>query len=170
MRTRRGCGTRDATSFDFLGYTFGPLHSPRTGGRYNGVQPSREGCRGHQGGHPSTAAARKPGAMGRRRACAEPHRAGLARVLLLRDGDEGAARGAAPSVPRGSPLSAPSAQAGQRLATGGSLCRSSLGNWASCRPWLSRARRCACLDVKPVREPDDRNGHVRFDERGGETE
>jgi hypothetical protein len=24
--------------------------------------------------------------------------------------------------------------------------------------------------VKPVREPDDRNGHVRFDERGGETE
>jgi hypothetical protein len=28
----------------------------------------------------------------------------------------------------------------------------------------------ACLTVKPVREPDDRNGHVRFDERGGETE
>jgi RNA-directed DNA polymerase len=27
-------------SFDFLGYTFGPMHSPRTGGRYNGVQPS----------------------------------------------------------------------------------------------------------------------------------
>src|SRR5712692_11410766 len=24
--------------------------------------------------------------------------------------------------------------------------------------------------VKPVREPDDRNGHVRFDERGRETE
>ncbi len=33
-----------------------------------------------------------------------------------------------------------------------------------------RARRCACRDVKPVREPDDRDGHVRFDERGGETE
>ena len=29
-------------SFDFLGYTFGPMHSPRTGGRYNGVQPSRK--------------------------------------------------------------------------------------------------------------------------------
>jgi DNA-binding transcriptional MerR regulator len=27
-----------------------------------------------------------------------------------------------------------------------------------------------CLQVKPVREPDDRNGHVRFDERKGETE
>jgi len=28
--------------FDFLGYTFGPLHSPRTGGRYNGARPSRK--------------------------------------------------------------------------------------------------------------------------------
>ena len=27
-------------SFDFLGYTFGPMYSPRTGGRYNGVRPS----------------------------------------------------------------------------------------------------------------------------------
>jgi RNA-directed DNA polymerase len=29
-------------SFDFLGYTFGPMYSPRTGGRYNGVRPSRK--------------------------------------------------------------------------------------------------------------------------------
>src|SRR6266849_3085343 len=45
-----------------------------------------------------------------------------------------------------------------------------LGNSAS---WLwppARGRPCACLDVNPVREPDDPNGHVRFDERGGETE
>ncbi len=28
----------------------------------------------------------------------------------------------------------------------------------------------ACLGVKPIREPDDRNGQVRFDEREGETE
>lgn len=28
--------------FDFLGYTFGPLHSPRTGGRYNGACPSNK--------------------------------------------------------------------------------------------------------------------------------
>jgi RNA-directed DNA polymerase len=27
-------------AFDFLGYTFGPRYSPRTGGRYNGVRPS----------------------------------------------------------------------------------------------------------------------------------
>lgn len=28
--------------FDFLGYTFGPMYSPRTGGRYNGATPSRK--------------------------------------------------------------------------------------------------------------------------------
>lgn len=28
--------------FDFLGYTFGPLYSPRTGGRYNGATPSKK--------------------------------------------------------------------------------------------------------------------------------
>jgi len=28
-------------AFDFLGYTFGPMYSPRTGGRYNGVRPSK---------------------------------------------------------------------------------------------------------------------------------
>jgi len=29
-------------SFDFLGYTFGPMYSPRTGGRYNGASPSKK--------------------------------------------------------------------------------------------------------------------------------
>src|SRR5207247_8866684 len=35
---------RDArcTCFDFLGYTFGPMYSPRTGGRYNGARPSKK--------------------------------------------------------------------------------------------------------------------------------
>jgi RNA-directed DNA polymerase len=28
--------------FDFLGYTFGPMYSPRTGGRYNGASPSKK--------------------------------------------------------------------------------------------------------------------------------
>ena len=28
--------------FTFLGYTFGPMYSPRTGGRYNGAQPSKK--------------------------------------------------------------------------------------------------------------------------------
>lgn len=37
----RVCNARCAP-FDFLGYTFGPLYSPRTGGRYNGARPSRK--------------------------------------------------------------------------------------------------------------------------------
>ena len=37
----RVCNAR-RESFDFLGYTFGPLYSPRTGGHYHGAQPSRK--------------------------------------------------------------------------------------------------------------------------------
>lgn len=33
-------------SFDFLGYTFGRLHSPRTGGAYVGVRPARKKVQG----------------------------------------------------------------------------------------------------------------------------
>jgi hypothetical protein len=32
-------------AFDFLLYTFGPMYSPRTGGRYNGVRPSKKPSR-----------------------------------------------------------------------------------------------------------------------------
>ena len=35
-----------AESFDFLGYTFGRMYSPRTGGAYLGTQPARQGARG----------------------------------------------------------------------------------------------------------------------------
>jgi RNA-directed DNA polymerase len=37
----RVCNAR-CESFDFLGYTFGPMYSPRTGGRYNGARPSKK--------------------------------------------------------------------------------------------------------------------------------
>jgi len=37
----RVCNAR-CESFDFLGYTFGPMYSPRTGGCYNGARPSRK--------------------------------------------------------------------------------------------------------------------------------
>src|SRR6266852_358790 len=37
----RVCNAR-CESFDFLGYTFGPMHSPRTGGCYNGARPSKK--------------------------------------------------------------------------------------------------------------------------------
>src|SRR5207245_2325962 len=36
----RVCNAR-CESFDFLGYTFGPMHSPRTA-RYNGARPSKK--------------------------------------------------------------------------------------------------------------------------------
>jgi RNA-directed DNA polymerase len=35
----RVCDAR-CEPFTFLGYTFGPMYSPRTGGRYNGARPS----------------------------------------------------------------------------------------------------------------------------------
>jgi hypothetical protein len=37
----RVCSAR-CEPFTFLGYTFGPMYSPRTGGRYNGAQPSKK--------------------------------------------------------------------------------------------------------------------------------
>jgi RNA-directed DNA polymerase len=37
----RVCDAR-SEPFDFLGYTFGPMYSPRTGGRYNGARPSKK--------------------------------------------------------------------------------------------------------------------------------
>ena len=37
----RVCNAR-CESFDFLGYTFGPMYSPRTGGPYNGARPSKK--------------------------------------------------------------------------------------------------------------------------------
>jgi RNA-directed DNA polymerase len=82
---------RDARcdAFDFLGYTFSPMYSPRTGGRYNGGAAIEEGRRVPAERHSSSAAARQPGALGGRRPYPEPHRAGLVRLLLLRHGHEG---------------------------------------------------------------------------------
>ena len=37
----RVCDAR-SEPFDFLGYTFGPMYSPRTGGRYHGARPSKK--------------------------------------------------------------------------------------------------------------------------------
>jgi hypothetical protein len=153
----------------FLGYTFGPMHSPRTGGCYNGAQPSKQ----------AVAAIKerirnrlRPGlqAMGGSRARPEPYRTRMGQLLQLWLGREGAARGTSVSVPRGSPLSPPTAQ-GRRVwflavPTGARVWRTGRGSGGS----ASSSCVCACLYVKSVREPDDRNGHVRFDERGEETE
>ena len=53
----RVCDAR-CEPFDFLGYTFGPMYSPRTGGRYNGARAFQEGCGLGQGTYPATPAVR----------------------------------------------------------------------------------------------------------------
>ena len=78
--------------------------------------------------------------------------------------------GGAPPVPHRPPLSTPPAQDCRVWLSAVSHACCLWGTGCRVAADASRARRCACLDVKPVREPDDRNGHVRFDERGGETE
>src|SRR6266849_2293463 len=105
-------GVRDARceSFDFLGYTFGPMYSPRTLQRSTAFE---EGHRLHQGGDPETTAEREPSAVGGGGQSSEPHRAGLGGVLLLRIVGEGAARCAAAFVSCGAPLSPTTAQAGR---------------------------------------------------------
>src|SRR3972149_3424818 len=92
------------------------------------------------------------------------------RLLLIRFGGERAARGDAASVSRGPALS-PSAAQDRRPwlpAVSHAGCLREAGRAVA--RLLFPVRVCACLFVKPVREPDAGNLHVRFDERGGETE
>ena len=159
-------------SFDFLGYTFGPMHSPRTGGRYNGARPSKK----------AVASIRDK----IRRRLRPGNHAPWAEVA----GDlNRMARGWAGYFSYGSVTKARHAvncicitrsvaffAVGIRwLAadTGSFPLKMCLGSWASCLPNPvpgSSARLSACLDVKSVREPGAGNLHARFDERGGETE
>src|SRR5579862_8764 len=129
-----------------------------------------KGGRLYQGTHSEPFAARKPGAMGRSRAGPEPHGAGMDQLLRLWLGNEGAAGGTGAPVPCGSPLSPPATQG--RWAWVSSV-PSAARFWGTGRGFpraASASPFCAYLSVKSVREPDDRNGHVRFDERGEETE
>ena len=131
-------------SFDFLGYTFGPMYSPRTGGRYNGARPSKKAVASIKD------AIRQRLRPGNQAPWEEVVRAlnrtvrGWCGLLLLRLGDEGAARCAAAPVPHGPSLSPPPAQ-------GGRVWLSAVSH--ACRVWgtgcrvaadASRARRCAC--------------------------
>jgi hypothetical protein len=56
------------------------------------------------------------------------------------------------------------------VAPAGSPARLSLENAACCVSNACLSRPAVCLTVKPVGEPDALIGHVRFDERGWETE
>src|ERR1700730_15070090 len=52
----------------------------------------------------------------------------------------------------------------------GFLARTSTRNWACCAFVAGAKGPDVCLTMKPVGKPDAGNPHVRFDERGGETE
>jgi group II intron maturase len=52
----------------------------------------------------------------------------------------------------------------------GRLARTSTRNWACCAFVAGAKGPDVCLTMKPVGKPDAGNPHVRFDERGGETE
>src|SRR3984893_17697613 len=52
----------------------------------------------------------------------------------------------------------------------GFLVRTSTRNWACCAFVAGAKGPDVCLTMKPVGKPDAGNPHVRFDERGGETE
>src|SRR5438876_11708094 len=167
----RLCNAR-CESFDFLGYTFGPLYSPRTGGRYHGARPSKKALasirekirrRLRPGNHApwedvvrdlnrvvrGWAACFRYGSVTNARHAVTLHLYHTVRRFLRRRHQV--------------------AGAGYRQFP----IQDVLGSWASCLPNPvpgSPVRLCACLDVKPVREPGAGNLHARFDERGGETE
>jgi len=156
--------------FTFLGYTFGPLYSPRTGGRYNGAQPSKKAVAsikerirsrlqpGIQAPWEEVVCALNRtvrgwvnyfsyGSVSKARHTVHLHLYHTVRRFLRRR------HKVAGSGFRQFPESHVFGGTGRtflRLQTS--------------------SRCCACLYVKSVREPDDRNGHVRFDERGGATE
>ena len=50
------------------------------------------------------------------------------------------------------------------------LCRGTKESYAPCRCRVRSVLFPVCLTMKPVGEPDALIGHVRFDERGWETE
>src|ERR1700693_162490 len=52
----------------------------------------------------------------------------------------------------------------------GFLVRTSTRNWACCAFVAGAKGPDVCLTMKPVGKPGAGNPHVRFDERGGETE
>src|SRR5439155_22582130 len=91
-------------------------------------------------------------------------------LLQLRFDIESAARGARSFGPCGPSLSSPAAQSRWAWLSAIPLQAHLWGIGGVLSGDCSTSGYCACLHVKSVREPDDRNGQVRFDERGEETE
>jgi RNA-directed DNA polymerase len=97
-------------AFDFLGYTCGPMYSPRTGGHYHGVRPSKKAVATMRDAIRRQLRPGNPGTVGGHRPHVGPHCAELVPLFLLRHGHESAARCGVTHVPHRPSLSAPPAQ------------------------------------------------------------
>ena len=158
-----------AKSFDFLGYTFGRMYSPRTGGAYLGAQPAQEGARRL----PSTqrvggqaADVHPAGSDGL------PGQSGVARVgqlLLLRNLHLGVPPRASARVPSGPSVVTKEVreQGAGMQPISRKLSRTRV--WPAEHPETSPSLLVG-ETMNLVREPDAGNPPVRFDEREVETE
>ena len=156
-------------SFDFLGYTLGPRHFPEGGRWYLGASLSKKSVRRIKTKVSELLTPENKGAWPEVQArlnrllggwSAYFSHGALASVYRAVDdhvydhvrnscADDTKRRGAA-----------------QR----GFLVRTSTRNWACCAFVAGAKGPDVCLTMKPVGKPDAGNPHVRFDERGGETE
>jgi len=155
--------------FDFLGYAFGPHHYRKDGHWYLGASPSKKSVLrlkakvndllvpGNMGAWPEARAAQLP-------------IAGLVDVLRLRHPPAGVPSDRQPRLRPGPPLPGSASQ--------GALARHQPlpARSGVRRTWGAPPQACpfgtpaVCPAMKPVGKPDAGNPHVRFDERGGETE
>jgi RNA-directed DNA polymerase len=155
--------------FAFLGYTFGPHHY-RKDGHWSGGEPVEEERAAAQGEGQRSAGARQHERLARGARPAQPPVAGLVGVLRLRHPPAGVPGDRQPRLRSGPPLPGSAPQGAlarhQSLPAGGGIRR------ARGAPPQARTLGTAavCLAMKPVGKPDAGNPHVRFDERGGETE
>jgi RNA-directed DNA polymerase len=141
---------RDARreSFDFLGYTFGPQVYRKSGRTYLGIAPSKKRVEWFKQALRSVLHVGNHAPVGE--VVAEVNRKLRGWAAYLSIGTVAPAYRAINHYTLRLPV--PARALGARAVAGA---------------WAGVA--LACVDVKPVREPDAGNPHVRFDERVGET-
>ena len=167
QKTRVCDGRRE--SFTFLGYTFGPMRYRKDGHWYLGAAPAKKAVQRVKG---RIRQILRPGNQAPwDEVEAELNRVlrGLGELLRLRHAAHGLPGGRSLRLRARAALSAAAAQGplardaallrGRGLRGAGRVPAPALSSWAA----------CACLGVKPVREPDAGKPHVRFDEQGRET-
>jgi RNA-directed DNA polymerase len=133
--------------FDFLGYAFGPHYYKANGQWYLGASPSKKSVR--------------------------RFKMAVRKLLVPGNHDpwpEVCDRLNSSTSMNGSATSSPDGTRWQVVAAVSSPAKRSMGS-SGCCAWNACSELPAvCLAKKPVGEPDAGNPHVRFDERGEETE